>query len=213
MRIYVLRHGETTANKLGAFQGWTDNPLNEAGEFLAIETGKGLLKEGVKFDVCFCSPLIRARQTAKLVLEYSENDCPVIYDERIKEVNNGDYEGVRIINPEPQYKDFIDGWMNDSFSVGRFPNGESAEDVCLRTQAFLRELVQKNEYETVLLSTHGAALRGMLNFLYENKKDFWHGRIPYNCSISIVEYKDGEYILEEDDKVFYDEKYIVDNYK
>lgn len=212
MRIYVIRHGETTANKLGLFQGSVDNPLNESGIFLAQETGKGLKEAGIKFDVCYCSPYIRARQTAEELLKYSENDCETIIDDRIREINNGDYEGVSIVNPDPEHKAMVEGWMKDGFSVGRFPNGESGQDVCDRTQKFLNEIVKK-DYKSVLVSTHGAALRGMLNFLYEDKNNFWHGMVPVNCSISIVDYEDGKFTLVADDKVFYDEKYIVDNYK
>lgn len=212
MRIYVIRHGETTANKLGLFQGSVDNPLNESGIFLAQETGKGLKEAGIKFDVCYCSPYIRARQTAEELLKYSENDCETIIDDRIREINNGDYEGVSIVNPDPEHKAMVEGWMKDGFSVGRFPNGESGQDVCDRTQEFLNELARK-DYKSVLVSTHGAALRGMLNFLYEDRNNFWHGMVPVNCSISIVDYEDGKFTLVGDDVVFYDEKYIVDNYK
>ncbi|MDO4198326.1 MAG: histidine phosphatase family protein [Erysipelotrichaceae bacterium] len=212
MKVYIIRHGETSANKMGVFQGWTDLELNESGVFLAAETGKALKKENIRFDVCYSSPLIRAKETARLVLENSDNDCPVIYDERIKEINNGDYELAKIKGAEGEFKKFVDGWMSEGFSVGRFPNGESAEDVIKRTQEFLFELIKK-DYDSVLISTHGAALRAMLNFLYEDKNYFWHTGVPYNCAVSIIE-SDGEDIrLLEDDKIYYDRKYVVDNYK
>ena len=41
----------------------------------------------VKFDICFTSPLTRARQTARLVL--GGRDIPVIPDKRIQEINFG----------------------------------------------------------------------------------------------------------------------------
>lgn len=216
MEIYIIRHGETDGNKAGIFQGWLDLPLNENGKLLAKLTGQALAKENIKFDVCFCSPLIRARQTADILLQSSNNEnCEVIIDERIKEISNGDLEGKKIKGSETEsleHQRMVDMWMNDSFAMGRFPNGESAQDVCDRTQVFLFELAKK-DYKKVLVSTHGAALRAMLNFLYEDKKDFWHGVIPYNCVINIVEVKDGNISLIADDKVYYDSKYIVDNYK
>ena len=42
MLLYVIRHGETDANKEGRFQGWSDNPLNEKGIELAAVTGRAM---------------------------------------------------------------------------------------------------------------------------------------------------------------------------
>ena len=59
MRIYIVRHGETEANKQGYVQGWTDVPLNENGRILAELTGRGM--KDIRFDHCFSSPLTRAK--------------------------------------------------------------------------------------------------------------------------------------------------------
>ena len=48
MRIYIVRHGETDANKKGYAQGWTDDPLNENGRLIAELTGQGM--KGTRFD-------------------------------------------------------------------------------------------------------------------------------------------------------------------
>ena len=40
MKIYIIRHGETAANKEGQLQGWIDDPLNESGVDLAEVTGR-----------------------------------------------------------------------------------------------------------------------------------------------------------------------------
>ena len=61
-----------------------------------------------------------------------------------------------------------------------------------------------------MIATHGCALRAMLNFLYEDSADFWHGHVPYNCCVNIVEAKDGVAKLIADDKIYYPEEMIVD---
>ena len=66
MRLYALRHGETSWNVQRRFQGQSDIPLNDKGILLAELTGEGLAN--VPFDLAFTSPLCRARQTAELVL-------------------------------------------------------------------------------------------------------------------------------------------------
>lgn len=211
MKIYVIRHGETDANKNGVLQGSSNWPLNEDGIKLAKITGENM--KGIKFDACFSSPLDRAKSTAELVLKYSENNIDVQYDDRLKELDMGIYEGKKIKPDElevPLIKILLFKW--NAFLCGRFKGGENVQELCARTQNFLKELSKKN-YENVLVSTHGCALRAMLNMLYKNKFSYWQGHVPYNCSVSILEANDGKIELIESDKVYYDSKYIVDRYK
>ena len=66
MIFYIVRHGVTEWNALKKVQGSADIPLAKEGILLAEKTGEAL-KE-IPFDICFSSPLIRARQTAELIL-------------------------------------------------------------------------------------------------------------------------------------------------
>ena len=64
MRIILVRHGETTWNIEGRYQGQEDTPLSERG----LRQGH-LLAEGlhhISIDVCISSPLQRSYQTCKL---------------------------------------------------------------------------------------------------------------------------------------------------
>ena len=71
----------------------------------------------------------------------------------------------------------------------------------------------RGEFNTVLVSTHGFALRAMLNRLYADPSDFWQGHVPYNCSVSIVDVQpDGAMRLTAFDKVYYDPSLQVDRY-
>ena len=101
MRIYIVRHGETDANKKGYAQGWTDDPLNNNGEILARNTGQGM--KDIRFDCCISSPLIRARKTAEIILGESDNSVPVSLDDRIIEMNFGRFEGTRIADDKIYY--------------------------------------------------------------------------------------------------------------
>lgn len=210
MKIYVIRHGETDANKEGVLQGSSDWPLNEDGIKLAKITGQNM--KDIKFDICYSSPLIRARDTAKYVLEESKNNTEIIYDDRLKEINGGIYEGKKLKSKPPEIPTFIALMFKyNPFLCGKFKDGESMFEVCRRTQNFLKELSKKN-YNNVLVSMHGCSMRAMLNMLYKNKLDFWQGRVPYNCAVNIIEVNNGKMKLIEKDKVYYDEKYIVDRY-
>ena len=204
MKIYIVRHGETTGNIKRLFVGSKlDYPLTKAGEDLAKITGEKL--QGIKFDACYSSPLVRADMTSKLILEYSGNkDTPIYYDDRLKECEMGEWEGKSYFNENgelPRFKNYL---YNKNFRyVRRIPGGESAKELIKRTWSCLNEVAQK-DYDTVLLSTHGCALRAMLNNLYDNKFDFWQGGLPLNCAISIVEVENGKMKLISKDKVYYD---------
>ena len=65
--LYIMRHGKTDWNAKHKLQGRTDIPLNEEGIQMA-EQAKEKYKD-VNFDICYCSPLVRAKQTAEIILE------------------------------------------------------------------------------------------------------------------------------------------------
>ena len=206
MLIYIIRHGETDLNVKGVLQGWVDEPLNESGMRLARITGEKM--ESVRFDGCFSSPLKRAAETARIVLEASGNDLPIRYDDRLREISFGVAEGRHRSTLGEQGLRFFE----EPFRYEPFPGGESIRQVCARTQSFLKELLMRDDGKTYLLSTHGCALRAMLNYLYEDPSDFWHMHVPYNCAVSIVEGRNGQGRLIGDDVIYYDRSQIVDRY-
>lgn len=205
MRIYIVRHGETEANKQGYVQGWTDVPLNENGRILAELTGRGM--KDIRFDHCFSSPLTRAKETAEILLRESGNSVPVSFDDRIKEMNFGSFEGISVRDEQ------VAQFLKDPVVDFKIPGGESIQEVMKRTQEFLKELIARDDDKTYLVSTHGCALRAMLNVLYEDKDDYWHGHVPYNCCVNIIEVKNGTAKLIADDIIYYDPVLAIDRYK
>ena len=207
MLIYIIRHGETNLNVHGVLQGRVDEPLNQNGRDLAVATGRAM--RGIHFDACISSPLIRAKETVGIILRESGNELAVTVDERIREINFGRLEGKTFAEMGETGLLFY----TDPLRIPGFPGGESVRDVCERTQAFLRELIARDDGKTYLLGTHGCAARAMLNFLYEDPSDFWQGHAPYNCSVNIVEAEGGVPRITAVDKVFYDPGLIVDHYR
>ena len=66
MKIYLVRHGETDWNQAGLLQGQTDIALNAQGLEQAHDAAERLKK--VPFEIAFCSPLIRAKRTAEIII-------------------------------------------------------------------------------------------------------------------------------------------------
>lgn len=206
MKIYLVRHGETDWNKARRVQGSVDIPLNEYGIYLAEETAKGL--KNVEFDLAYTSPLIRARKTAEVILE--GRNILIIDEPAIQEMNFGAYEGMCISgeNKAPESAEFTK-FFSDTANFVPAEDGETVEQLLERTGTFLKRIVQKEELKnkTVLLSTHGAAMTALLNCIKGNleTENFWAEDVPPNCSVTIVDVKDGKMEITEKNLVFYKE--------
>ena len=190
MLIYIVRHGLTEWNKLKKLQGIADVPLAEEGILLAEKTGEAL--RGVKFDICFTSPLSRARQTAECVL--GKRDVPIIPDKRIQEINFGVLEGDQVRDAAGNY---IDPQIETFFREDIF-------DVIARTKDFWDEKTSDPALadKTILVASHGCAVRALLQNVDPDPKNFWRGCVPPNCCVNLVEVKNGKTTLLEEDKVY-----------
>lgn len=201
MKLYIIRHGQTTWNAEGRLQGRTDTELNENGREAAINYGKTLTD--IKFDKVFASPLKRARETAELILKaqsevmgtvllsHSGYDIPeIITDPRLAEISFGAEEGS-------YYRD----WFKEGNPFGFFftepgkykapEGGEEIEEVIARTEEFLKEKIEPL-YETcekIMIVAHGALNKGLMCYLEGNtKENFWGKGLQKNCEADIFEF-------------------------
>lgn len=199
MLVYVIRHGETPWNAMRKIQGAADIPLNENGIRLAKITGEEL--RDVPFDAAISSPLQRAYKTAELVL--GNRGIPIETDGRIREISFGDLEGIQLQQVDPSHPFY--NFFADAYHYKPVRNGESIYDVCERTQKFLEDLMHREDLQdkTVLVATHGCAVRALLQPLYEDTSDFWQGGVCPNCAVNIIEIKGGKATLLEKDKTYY----------
>ena len=220
MLIYIIRHGETNLNAQGRLQGRYDEPLNENGIKLAEVTGEAL--KGVPFDLLFTSPLKRAKKTGEVIIAPSaklhhSNPEEILVDD-FMEMGFGEWEGkgTRTWNYElPVPYEVFNRFFTDPFAFEPESGGETFRDVVERTDTALQNIIHNPEYEdkTLLIATHGCAMRGMLNRYYEDKNDFWQGRTPYNCAVNVILARKGESQLVVRDRIYYDKSLLVDHYK
>lgn len=206
MKIYIIRHGETEWNTLRKLQGRSDTELNEVGIQLAEITAKAL--EHIPFDIAYTSPLKRAYKTAEIIV--GNRNIPIIPEERIQEVSFGAYEGLGCSKanyeiPDPEFEYFFQAPEKYVAKNG----AESIEDLCKRTTEFLKEITSNPELEdkTVLIATHGAALKGLLSSIgNKEKKDFWGMGVHRNCAVTELESHQGEITLIEENRIYYPEE-------
>ena len=184
MILYIVRHGQTKWNVQKRLQGASDTDLNENGIALAKVTGEAL-KE-VPFSCCFTSPLKRARDTAELVLGERKKSVPVYPDDRIREISFGVWEGQdSTLLPQKELSHILE-----------------------RTRDFWQDITSREELQdkTVLIASHGCCIRALLHNVYEEAglENYWHGTVPPNCCVNVVEVRDGKAVLLEEDKIYYE---------
>ena len=120
MKIILIRHAESIYNEKKLLQGQVDCELSKKGIKDTIEKSINFPSD---FDICFCSPLKRTKQTAEILVPYLN----VIYDERLKERGLGDWENT----PNTNEKQFL--IHNKTVP----PNGETFEEFDGRILSFL----------------------------------------------------------------------------
>lgn len=151
--LYIIRHGRTDWNIVHRIQGRTDIPLNEEGREMARKAHDEY--KDINFDVCFCSPLIRAKETAEILLK--DRDVDIFYDDRLVEMCFGIYEGVENCFKIPNCPMTVFFKEPENYKVP-VEGAESIEDLYKRTGEFLAEVVEPllNEGKDVLIVGHGA---------------------------------------------------------
>lgn len=189
MELYLIRHGQTVWNKAGKLQGRADIELNENGREAAGELGR--LVEDVFFDKIFCSPLIRAYETACLIRGH--RNIPIVRDSRLVEISFGDGEGdswEKWQDPACSYSAFF----NNTGSYVPPVNGETLESVMERTKDFIKTVVEPmaDSAQRVMIVAHGALNAGIMCYLEGNAKDnFWGKGLQRNCQATVFDF-DGQ---------------------
>jgi len=203
MKIYLIRHGETDWNVLRKFQGCTDIPLNDKGRLLARKTAEAM--KDIPFDAAFSSPLSRAMETARIII--GDRPVEVLPEPRLVELSFGEYEGID--RDFEGYEAFLYTFFKEPQNYKAPKGGETLEHLCERTTKYLYELAADERYQdaTVLLATHGAALRGLLSSFQMNGdlRNFWGRSLHKNCAVSLLEARDGSIELLEEGKIYYEE--------
>ena len=127
MAIWLVRHGETEWSISGQHTGSTDIALTPQGRLQAAAIGR--LLAGRRFDHVFSSPMLRARESARLA-GFGDR---IRVHEGMLEYDYGEFEGLttgQIWTTHPGWQLFRDGC----------PGGESPEQMAKRVDALIEEL-------------------------------------------------------------------------
>ena len=173
MVIYVVRHGQTEWNVLKKMQGSADIPLNERGLEQAKQTRVNL--NDCDYDMIFCSPLIRAKQTANIINE--DKNLDIVYDERLKERNYGEFEGVS--KASFNYNDF---WAYNKNI--KYIKAENVQDFFNRIYNLLDDLKLKYSDKNILIVCHAGVMKAIECYANEMMPDDEIGPyLPDNANV------------------------------
>lgn len=176
MKVVLIRHTSVDVPP-GTCYGWSDVPVRDTFVEEAEETRLSLLKYG-SFDHVYSSPLTRAR----LLAAYCLPGVRPTLDERLKEMNMGDWE----MKPYDEIDDpHLQEWFDDYMHLPT-SNGESFPLIYQRVAAFLDELRQK-PYQQVAVFAHGGVLicAGIYAGLFAADEHAFEHTTPYGGFIEI----------------------------
>lgn len=159
--LYLLRHGYTGLK--GRYIGSTDVSLSKSGMEQARKTGEVLQEKGVTKIVC--SPMLRCRQT----MEQVALPCTRQFDELLREIDFGRWEGKEFSEIVQIDKELVDSWVTEPETFS-FPGGESLAAFNNRVAEFKSQLEAMAE-DTILVIAHGGIIRHLLCSLLGLKAD------------------------------------------
>lgn len=163
MKIYLIRHGQTTGDTENRYGGAYDDDLSDMGNEQAVKLATELSGSGI--EVIFSSPMKRAQQTAKVLSK--ELNCQIVTISDLRERNkNGILTGMTKDEALEKYPELVEK-LKDYRS--QIDGAESQDDFALRIKKSFLEIVNNSEYETVGIVTHGMPFWVIFNDFLNNK--------------------------------------------
>lgn len=160
--IYVVRHGETEHNVNRIIQGQINSSLTAKG-LLQAEAAREMFKD-LHFDAVFSSDLLRAHRTAEIIA--AERQLAVNTSRMLRERRFGKYEGRPIEEYEEENKGLFEKMEQMSEAEKRTikfdPDYETEDELAARHLTFLRELAVTFRGKTILVVSHGGAMKALL---------------------------------------------------
>ena len=153
MRLLLVRHGETAWNRAGRYQGSADVPLNAAGERQAQALAMQLRSEPIA--AVYSSALRRALATATPIA--ASQGLAVVRDARLNEINQGLWEGLRLVDIVARWPKLHARWEREPLAV-RPPEGETLDEVRARVLTAVDEVAARWAGRTVCIVAHKVSL-------------------------------------------------------
>jgi broad specificity phosphatase PhoE len=181
MKIYIIRHGQTTGDVENLYGGDYDDHLTDLGIKQATDMASEVKDFGI--EIIFASPKIRAQETAKILQKELNVEIKTI--DGLRERNqNGILTGMNRDEAKLKYPKMVEELKDYRNTI------EGAEDYEKFTERVINAFaeVSNTNYKTVAVVTHGGPIRRILGHILkiEKKHDI------EDCAWLEVDYSDGK---------------------
>ncbi|HMI76977.1 MAG TPA: 2,3-diphosphoglycerate-dependent phosphoglycerate mutase [Buchnera sp. (in: enterobacteria)] len=192
IKLILIRHGESTWNKLNKFTGWKDVNLSIQGKIEAKLAGQLLKSKGFSFDYAYTSMLKRAIHTLWYILkDLNQSWIPVEKSWCLNERHYGSLQGLNKLETEKKYgSEQVKKWRrsfntippklalsdhrfpgNDiryaNLNNSQLPTAESLECTVKRVVPYWKNHILPNlkNNKKIIIVAHGNSLRALIKYL------------------------------------------------
>lgn len=157
LKIYFLRHGETTYSKTGGYCGDLDPELTSNGTLMAKAFAEKY--STLSWEAVYVSPMKRTIATAKPLCDAIGMKMEL--REGLKEIRYGQWEGLTVEEVNQKYHEDYVRWLTEP-AWNSPTGGETAVQIASRASLVIAEIEQKYADGNVLVVSHKATIRIML---------------------------------------------------
>jgi broad specificity phosphatase PhoE len=184
LKIYFIRHGETTYSQIGGYCGLLDPDLTPEGHEMARAFGEAY--KTVPWQAIYCSPMKRTIATAKPLCDAVGLEMQL--RDGLKEINYGDWEGKTQEYVKEQFGEDYVRWLTEP-AWNPPTGGETAVQIASRASLVITEIEQNYPGGNVLVVSHKATIRVLLCSLLGIDLGRYRDRIDMPAaSVSIVKF-------------------------
>lgn len=185
--MLLIRHGQSTANATGVWQGQMEFPLSDEGRQQARLAGRALA--GERIDAVYASPLIRAFETAEIIAREAGFRGEVVPVPGLMERHGGILEGYTWAEQEARNPELAKKFLSiPEEERWTLVGAETDEEVLERFGGAISGIRSRHGAgERMLVVSHGGALRAFLRDLFGPQTLPGARRAP-NASITRIEW-------------------------
>ncbi len=160
--LLLVRHGQSTANANGVWQGQMEFPLSSEGRRQASLAGQALA--GTDYNAIYSSPLARAFETAEIIARESGFAGEVVPMRGLIERHGGVLEGHTWADQEERNPEFAQEFLSlPEEERWAFAGAETDEEVMARFEAALDKIRSRHpEGARIIVVSHGGSMRAFL---------------------------------------------------
>lgn len=185
-RLFLVRHGATTATQEDRFSGSSGAELSDQGRWQVTRLGERLAEQ--RITAVYSSPLSRALDTARILAGHCRLE-PMTRD-GLREIGHGHWEGKKREDVEREFADEYSAWEADPFTVAP-RGGESGVAVLARSLPVVRDIVAAHPGGQILIVSHKATLRLVLSSFLGFDPRGYRDRLDQSpACLNVLDFKD-----------------------